>query len=627
MTEARPLDLEPANSVIARLREHLDRGAPWDACDAFREAIPTSADDTDLLYWGALAFARVGSTQRALELLDEAQASTAARSVPLDEILSLRGRIWKDRFQHAATPVERADFAGKAREQYLAGYALRRENTYPGINAASLSLIVGDAPTAQALAREILAVVASRTNQPQTWDDATAAEAHLVLGDIAQARTLYARACDSARNDAGNVATMRRQVQLLARVRPEALEVLAVLPASTVLAFVGHLIDAPGRSELRFPTELESNVAAALRDQLAAMHRPVVYTSAACGADLLFVEAALAVGAEVNIVLPFDRQDFVRTSVEIGGAGWLERFEGALQRCHRVFMATEESYLDDDVLFDHAAQLIEGLAVLRASQLETHPSMLCVLDTQAEGGPGGARHSFERWRQHHGTPIVIDLEAIRVAAAFPSCPSAIEPTVAHQSGRPALPELQPDGLGARPHRTLKALLFADFAGFGRLHDAFAPLFHSRFLEVIAAQISASPIKPLEVNTWGDALYVVFAEAADAADFALNLLARMLQVDWTSAGLSESSQIRIALHAGPVFCGFDPIIGRDNYFGSSVTKAARIEPITPPGMVYVSEAFAATLVAAAQTKFSFEYAGRLALAKGYGESRIYRLGRQ
>jgi class 3 adenylate cyclase len=102
---------------------------------------------------------------------------------------------------------------------------------------------------------------------------------------------------------------------------------------------------------------------------------------------------------------------------------------------------------------------------------------------------------------------------------------------------------------------------------------------------------------------------------------------MLEVDWASLGLSEASPIRIALHAGPVFCGFDPIIGRDNYFGSSVTKAARIEPVTPPGMVYASEAFAATLAATGRDEFSLEYIGRMALAKGYGESRIYRLDRR
>jgi hypothetical protein len=45
------------------------------------------------------------------------------------------------------------------------------------------------------------------------------------------------------------------------------------------------------------------------------------------------------------------------------------------------------------------------------------------------------------------------------------------------------------------------------------------------------------------------------------------------------------------------------------------------------MVYASEAFAATLAATGQVDYGLEYIGRLALAKGYGESRIYRLERQ
>ena len=153
------------------------------------------------------------------------------------------------------------------------------------------------------------------------------------------------------------------------------------------------------------------------------------------------------------------------------------------------------------------------------------------------------------------------------------------------------------------------------------------LFQARFWKIAAAQIEASAVKPLMANTWGDALYVVFESAQDAAEFALQFLARMHDVDWTAAGLSDTSEIRIALHAGPVFCGFDPIMGRDNYFGSSVTKAARIEPVTPPGTVYASEAFAATLAATGQFPYALEYVGLLPLAKGYGESRIYRLERR
>jgi class 3 adenylate cyclase len=56
------------------------------------------------------------------------------------------------------------------------------------------------------------------------------------------------------------------------------------------------------------------------------------------------------------------------------------------------------------------------------------------------------------------------------------------------------------------------------------------------------------------------------------------------------------------------------------------RAARIEPVTPPGMVYASEAYAATLASTGQRDYVLEYIGTLPLAKGYRDSRIHRLDR-
>ena len=179
---------------------------------------------------------------------------------------------------------------------------------------------------------------------------------------------------------------------------------------------------------------------------------------------------------------------------------------------------------------------------------------------------------------------------------------------------------------ARSRRTLKTLLFADVAGYSRLQDGFVPLFQDRFWRLAAREIAASATKPLLTNSWGDALYAVFPSPADGAEFALRLLHGFETEDWAAAGLAGVRGVRIALHAGPVFCGFDPIIGRDNYFGSSVTRAARIEPVTPPGTVYASEAFAALLAASGEAACATDYIGRLTLAKGYGEARLYRLRR-
>ncbi len=625
--DRRPKD-RGTSKVIASIRAHLAQGAPWAACDVFRDAVGQASDDAELLYCGALAHARAGAAREAHALLDRAQPLVASDPGLLTEILSLRGRLWKDRLHRERDAAMARESASTARKEYIAAYALNHE-PYPGINAATLALILGEQSTARQLSREIITRLMTQQESLTCWDHATLGEAHLLLGELDRARESYATAYASAPGDAGSVASMRRQVRLIARVAPAALALLDVLPAPTVTAFAGHMIDAPQRPMPRFPAALEPAVTAAIRDRLARMHRPILYTSAACGADLIAIEVALELGTEVNVLLPFNRDDFVRTSVAVGGVGWIERFDAALARATRVVAATQESHLGDDVLFEHAAMLVEGLTALRAAQLETAPRLLCVLDAVEHGQVGGTRRSYERWSARFGPPDVIDLAALRNTVAHDGRPILADagtlPAGATRSS--SFADAGANAPADRPRRTLKTLLFADFAGYSRLHDAYAPLFQGKFWEIVAGELAASPLKPVMTNSWGDAIYAVFDSPNAGAEFALRLLERMRDVDWTAAGLSNSSQIRIALHAGPVFCGFDPIMGRDNYFGSSVTRAARIEPVTPPGMAYASEAFAATLAASDRDSFVLEYIGELPLAKGYGESRIYRLDRR
>ncbi len=71
---------------------------------------------------------------------------------------------------------------------------------------------------------------------------------------------------------------------------------------------------------------------------------------------------------------------------------------------------------------------------------------------------------------------------------------------------------------------------------------------------------------------------------------------------------------------------DPVVDRLDFTGSHVSRTARIEPITPPGEVYVSEPFAADLVLADRRDLTCDYVGHMPMAKGYGRLRMYRLRR-
>ena len=161
--------------ACARIRDHLAHGAPWDACDAFRSAIAAHPADPELLFCGALAHARAGATREAHALLDRAQARTPSRWLTV-EIVSLRGRLWKDRLHRHPDAPDAASIAQRARDEYLAAYALQKD-PYPGINAATLSMILGDRADARRLATEIADGLAKQATMRTCWDYATAGEA------------------------------------------------------------------------------------------------------------------------------------------------------------------------------------------------------------------------------------------------------------------------------------------------------------------------------------------------------------------------------------------------------------------------------------------------------------------
>ena len=81
-----------------------------------------------------------------------------------------------------------------------------------------------------------------------------------------------------------------------------------------------------------------------------------------------------------------------------------------------------------------------------------------------------------------------------------------------------------------------------------------------------------------------------------------------------------------MHTGPVFQSRDPIIQRDNFFGTQVNRAARIEPIAVAGSAMLSEQTAGMLVASGADDFACDYLGKIELAKKFGSGILYRLRR-
>jgi class 3 adenylate cyclase len=376
------------------------------------------------------------------------------------------------------------------------------------------------------------------------------------------------------------------------------------------------MIDRPGRATPRFPVELEKEVGEAVRERVQRFDARVGFASAAVGSDILFLEAVAAIGGETHVVLPAEPAEFRRESVDVGpDTDWPERFGAVLDRASEQVITARQVLERGGLAYDYANMVLLGLAEIRAEQLGTELVPLAVWDGKPGDGPGGTASAVERWRRLGYSVEVIDLAAI-VARA--ETPQRVD-TLPVASAAPYRASAAAGDYDAE----LIAVLFADVVKFSQLGEAQIPAFVQHFLGAIGRLArDAAHCAPVAQNTWGDGLYFVFEHVKDAGLFALELSRLVQDIDWTAHGLPSELSLRIGLHAGPVYRCLDPITGKMNYIGSHVSRGARIEPITPPGQVYASQAFAALASVERIREFDCQYVRRVEWAKRYGAFPTY-----
>ncbi len=598
--------------LLGFARTALSFGHATLAIEILREPVVRGQASAEMRYVAALATARIGALSQAQALVDGVLEAGVEGELRVDA-LALAGRVAKDRWARLPDGAPREAAGREAIARYREAWNASR-NPFPGINAATmLRLVQGADEAGRAIAREVVAVARVDATIPAHWREATLGEAALLLGDADAAAAHYRAAVAAAQPRIGDIASMRRQVRLLGRRIAVPAAVDAALAIARVAAFTGHMFDVPGRSPPRFPASMEQVVAHELAACIAACNIGYAHCSAACGGDLLFIEALLARGAEVHVVLPFEREDFVATSVAFAGERWVERFDRALARVASVGYGVHERHLGDDSLFAYAGALVHGAAVLHARELEAEPILVALVDEASERRAGGSVDLLADWRGLGLEVERIDLSMLRARAAIADVPDTA-------SSMPA-----PDAeSGPKLQREVRTMLFADMVGYSRLTEQDTPAFMTHFLGTIAAIVERAEQPPGFVNTWGDGLFMQFDEVEAAARFALQLRDAIAAADWSARGLPQGTAIRIGMHTGPVFRAFDPLIRHENFFGSHVIRAARIEPVAAPGSIYVSAELASILAARGVDEFAADFLGTLPLAKGYGSERLYRL---
>ena len=612
-----------AQSAVSEAEKLLRMGEPLLAYNTVQQALADRPGECRLRQLKGLALARSGALRRANEEL----VSLRDEGCIDGETLGLLARTHKDLGLAATDSATRERHLAAAFEIYATGYRQSdrcgaiAEAYYTGINAATMAFLRGHIERAREIATEVEKLCQQALQESAAdayWPQATLAEAALIIGDHEVAQKRYAAAASLAGTRYGDLSSTRHQARLLLEHQGQSTSWLdSAMRIPPVLVYTGHMIDSPGRSQPRFPPEMESTVRAEIRRRLERLEPVAAYGSAACGADILCLECVQELGGELHIVLPFQAEQFLTESVDFRHDGhWRDRFERLLESANEVLVIGEQPPPSGTSTFEYANLTMTGLARLRAQMLDTRLQGLAVWDGTGAGDEGGTGSMVSMWRGN-GVP----LEHV----ALPAVAAPAGSMQAHKSQHAA--EQLATGAGQEAFEyKIKAMLFADAVGYSRLSEDQIPLFFKHYVGAVAEFNEKTSHKAVHVETAGDGMYMVFDDTGTAAHYALGLSELINSHDWQSLGLPQDMGMRIGLHCGPVFVGLDPITCAPLYTGIHTSRTARIQPITPPGQVYASSAFAAVAAVRGIAGLRFSYIGRTQLAKHYGALPLYNVKR-
>lgn len=384
------------SAALQEVKNLISKGEFFRAYDAAMHALGSNPDNTALKHRALLALANAGAYRLALS---QFKTMGLHGSHELD-VQCLLARLHKDMGFAQKGEAARTSFLN-AFQLYEQAWQMHRnlpQSYYPAINAAACAAFSGAPDKATQWAEVVLDQLKNlqeNVSDPseQYWINATRIEALLIQGQRGAAQAMVPETLSLIESDWTALASTLRQLQRLCTCLGHDFNSLGFSPPPSVIHFTGHLISPSGR----FPEHEEARVAEQIRQLLETHNVGVGYGSLAAGADILFAENLLKRRADLHVVLPFDRDDFLKVSVLRCGPRWASRFEHCLNAARSVRMATDDAYLQDEQLFTYCSQIAMGLAVLNARHLNAAVAQIGVWDGQTSETLAGTEADLRQW--------------------------------------------------------------------------------------------------------------------------------------------------------------------------------------------------------------------------------------
>ncbi len=305
-----------------------------------------------------------------------------------------------------------------------------------------------------------------------------------------------------------------------------------------------------------------------LRSQIRKLDAGFAYGSLANTGEILIAETLLDMGVELNLVLPYRADEFARVSIP---PGWSARFQSCINGAKSLSFVLDNDVLHHACVLAMSARQAMGLARYRADKLASTVLNLTNRDREAE----------------LIADLVIEQEGGACDAIVPRC-----------------------------------LLFADVKGFSKLPERNMDAFVQSFMGAQAQAIGRFASDIEFRATAGDGIFLVFKTPLLAAECGLAMQQEAVEFDRRRFGIETDLQLRMAIHYGPVHPVHDPILDAPSFAGREIIRAARMEPITPPGEIFVTEQLASALFLEGATNYRCDYVGILPSAKSFGSFRMY-----
>jgi len=559
-------------SSIAHIRQLLNQGRYLEA-RAESENLASSSEELEAKQLHALALSKSGTPLTAAEFFEPFHRQHAHDA----ETAGIMGGIYKELFRQ----TQNQKYALLSRDAYLNNFTITR-NYYTGINAATMSAIAGKFQKGREIAMEVLAVVPPETTD--FWEVATQAEAKLLMKDNRSAADLYFKAHRIAGADWGKMNSVYNQLWLLNHYVPVPGEILKAFSPPTVMVLVGHMIDHPKRPTPRFIPEHAPAVKAEITAVIKTLNARIGYTSLACGSDILFAEAMEESGGEVNVFLPFKKEDFIETSVRFAGEAWVDRFEKLFQN-NSIHQLTNEGYLGNDDLFAFHGRVLFGLATLRGRMLHAEPYLVTVLSAWDRSlKEGGTRDLMKLW------PFPSRTQNIDPSRFLPVAPT-------HQQGLP------PPGK-QEPNRFVLYMTAISFSG---------PAMEESMRMSRKMQLDFGP-EMMALDFDEQAIYAGFNTSHSALLFGRSMIQAMEK-------RSLQARFRLSFHVGPVV--ITPVGDKKTMKGMHTEILKNIFMLGTERAVYATESFAASLVLDSAS-YSFIHTGKVRLDGELGEQSLYKV---